>query len=398
MVATTADIASKDVATEATRIYSARIRKPREQVLNCAMVDKPMSDTFHRKTAWGLATAIRGSSTTVQGSTHRRSRVYGPNVNRRAIRGSSTTVQGSTHLRSRVYGPNVNRRAIRVSSTTVQGSTHLRSRVYGPNVNRRAIKVSSTTVQGSTHLRSRVYGPNVNRRAIRVSSTPAPEPPHIRSRVSYQELSTHIRVNTETHVGGIAETPAGGIAQLIPEDADNPRPSPKATHTRKKIIIVRQLGPSHNKYNTSPCCEENVYQIIKVQEGTEEKSCTENLLPKLEGQMTADVYGRLCGLTLQLTKEGFECNPEQFYAEYENVLDITNCIRRRVCDELRSIWDRAGREITQTTKSRLPTRAEMVECVVDFEGGMWRALPLAFLDVPIKGSAFHWTQTVWEKA
>ncbi|CAH1248501.1 Hypp8174 [Branchiostoma lanceolatum] len=49
-------------------------------------------------------------------------------------------------------------------------------------------------------------------------------------------------------------------------------------------------------------------------------------------------------------------------------------------------------------KSRLPTRAEIVECVVDFEEGMWRALPLAFLDVPIKGCAFYWTQTVWKKA
>ncbi|XP_066274964.1 uncharacterized protein [Branchiostoma lanceolatum] len=49
-------------------------------------------------------------------------------------------------------------------------------------------------------------------------------------------------------------------------------------------------------------------------------------------------------------------------------------------------------------KASLPTRAEMVECVLDFEMGMWQALPLAFPDVQIKGCVFHWCQTVWKKA
>ncbi|CAH1264088.1 Hypp2868 [Branchiostoma lanceolatum] len=38
--------------------------------------------------------------------------------------------------------------------------------------------------------------------------------------------------------------------------------------------------------------------------------------------MAADVYRKLCGRILQLTWEGFDCNPEQFYAEYENVQDV----------------------------------------------------------------------------
>ncbi|KAI8487933.1 hypothetical protein Bbelb_343810 [Branchiostoma belcheri] len=48
-------------------------------------------------------------------------------------------------------------------------------------------------------------------------------------------------------------------------------------------------------------------------------------------------------------------------------------------------------------KERLPTH-NVVECVVDFEEGMWRALPVVFPGINIKGCAFHRTKVIWKHA
>ncbi|KAI8485824.1 hypothetical protein Bbelb_363760 [Branchiostoma belcheri] len=57
------------------------------------------------------------------------------------------------------------------------------------------------------------------------------------------------------------------------------------------------------------------------------KAWTENLLPKLDGQMAADVYDRLCELMLQPTWQSFDDNFAQFYAEYEDVQQVTKYLR-----------------------------------------------------------------------
>ncbi|KAI8517825.1 hypothetical protein Bbelb_038420 [Branchiostoma belcheri] len=67
------------------------------------------------------------------------------------------------------------------------------------------------------------------------------------------------------------------------------------------------------------------------------KAWTENLLPKLDGQMAADVYDRLCELMLQPTWQSFDDNLAQFYAEYENVQQVTKYMRGWDCDEWRSM-------------------------------------------------------------
>ncbi|XP_066298926.1 uncharacterized protein [Branchiostoma lanceolatum] len=73
------------------------------------------------------------------------------------------------------------------------------------------------------------------------------------------------------------------------------------------------------------------------------KAWTENLLPKLEGQMAADVYEKLCGLMMHPTWQGFEENLEQFYSEFENAQQVTKYMRGWDCDEWRSMWVCAGR-------------------------------------------------------
>ncbi|KAI8482858.1 hypothetical protein Bbelb_393930 [Branchiostoma belcheri] len=57
------------------------------------------------------------------------------------------------------------------------------------------------------------------------------------------------------------------------------------------------------------------------------KAWTENLLPNLVGQMAADVYDKLCEPMLQPTWQSFDDNFAQFYAEYEDVQQVTKYLR-----------------------------------------------------------------------
>ena len=45
----------------------------------------------------------------------------------------------------------------------------------------------------------------------------------------------------------------------------------------------------------------------------------------------------------------------------------------------------------------LPAVPAVRRAIVDFESGLWKAIPKVYPNVNLKGCSFHWTQAVWRK-